>query len=73
MPCRVTFRHKHIPAAFIADLQIPGVKEEEIFGKECIRKNAGNILMYGDDFAKKYFDSAFQKPLFSQVFQRFNA
>lgn len=52
-----------------SDIEIPGSEEQEIFGKECIRQNSGKMLIYGDEFAKKFFDSSQTISELNHVFQ----
>ncbi|XP_065060100.1 uncharacterized protein LOC135687467 [Rhopilema esculentum] len=54
---------------YIEDLKIPGSEEQEIFGKECIRKTSGKMMMYGDNFAKSFFDSQSTASLFNNIFE----
>eukprot|EP00794_Sanderia_malayensis_P020281 gene20281-22267_t len=54
---------------FIEELHISGSKEEEAYGKECIRKNNGKLVMYGDEFAKNLFDANPNKNYFNGLFQ----
>ena len=53
----------------IQDLEIPGSEEQEIFGKECIRQNAGKMMIYGDEFAKTFYDSNSGVSMLNHVFQ----